>query len=508
METRRRHCWECSRRRLVCDSTRPECTRCAENGVQCPGYGDAQPFQLRWLAPGKINSRNRRRGAKHEGLPTPPPRECPGTSSPDEAKEAPPENMLSPHVMKTDADALWQAIEYFNTRMYPDMSIVNELGPNYPVHSLSREIIQAGVARPDYLRLNLICVTLNHRLNRAKDNTQAKFLSRIFYNYRGRILRSLNGDLDIEQKRNSDHMIAGILAFALADAHQGESPLWRAHLQGVQRLISLRGGVRALASSDTSLPMVLCYVYITVIGDTTSPACNLTMASPLLEELDPILQRFDNSNYGFNYIPWPVFVGIFKINQLRAQAFTTLFTPRDDGGPTEAEWDTLIESAHETLSRIRSFDPHQWSQSKPSAKHDWEVLARVYQAAAVLYCISSLQSVSVLPDDESIHMIRTTNRHLLQVFLQQAMLSRRIRGFLLWSTVVLGMEAVHGDSMMRDWVKEQLKVLQYAVASYVPIMAKGLLERFWASGSSSWDACFDKPYALATQPTVSRAQLK
>lgn len=63
-ETRRkRHCWECRRRCLVCDFTQPSCRRCTAEGVDCPGYGDVKPTRLRWVAPGKVVSRGRRRNA-------------------------------------------------------------------------------------------------------------------------------------------------------------------------------------------------------------------------------------------------------------------------------------------------------------------------------------------------------------------------------------------------------------------------------------------------------------
>jgi hypothetical protein len=56
---RQRHCWECLRRRLVCDATQPVCNRCRNNGIVCPGYEEKQP--LRWVAPGKVTARKQRR---------------------------------------------------------------------------------------------------------------------------------------------------------------------------------------------------------------------------------------------------------------------------------------------------------------------------------------------------------------------------------------------------------------------------------------------------------------
>ena len=57
--TDQKSCWECSRRRLVCDETHPTCRKCSDVGIVCPGYSNAKP--LRWLAPGRVNARIRRK---------------------------------------------------------------------------------------------------------------------------------------------------------------------------------------------------------------------------------------------------------------------------------------------------------------------------------------------------------------------------------------------------------------------------------------------------------------
>ncbi|TGJ82929.1 hypothetical protein E0Z10_g5818 [Xylaria hypoxylon] len=59
VETPRKHCWECLRRRLVCDSVQPVCNRCRTSGLVCPGYEEKQP--LRWVKPGRVTARARRR---------------------------------------------------------------------------------------------------------------------------------------------------------------------------------------------------------------------------------------------------------------------------------------------------------------------------------------------------------------------------------------------------------------------------------------------------------------
>lgn len=44
-----RKCWECRRRRLVCDLARPGCSKCQSAGRPCPGYGLNKP--LKWMQP-------------------------------------------------------------------------------------------------------------------------------------------------------------------------------------------------------------------------------------------------------------------------------------------------------------------------------------------------------------------------------------------------------------------------------------------------------------------------
>lgn len=54
-----RQCWECLKRRLVCDHTLPHCKKCQKAGKDCSGYDDQKPLQ--WVEPGKVSSRRRKK---------------------------------------------------------------------------------------------------------------------------------------------------------------------------------------------------------------------------------------------------------------------------------------------------------------------------------------------------------------------------------------------------------------------------------------------------------------
>lgn len=56
----KRQCWECLKRRLVCDLTLPHCLKCQKKGKECPGYHERKPLQ--WVELGSATSRRRRKG--------------------------------------------------------------------------------------------------------------------------------------------------------------------------------------------------------------------------------------------------------------------------------------------------------------------------------------------------------------------------------------------------------------------------------------------------------------
>ena len=72
---------------------------------------------------------------------------------------------------------------------------------------------------------------------------------------------------------------------------------------------------------------------------------------------------------------------------------------------------------------------------------------------------------------------------------------------------MLGVQAVDGGADMRTFVREHLVNLSTVSGTYGPLAAKEVLESFWASGKTEWDACFDKPYMFTNILTVNRGRL-
>ena len=221
------------------------------------------------------------------------------------------------------------------------------------------------------------------------------------------------------------------------------------------------------------------------------------MTSLHFDELDSILEQYGCGTFPFQMCPPLLFAEIIKINYLRMRATKHELI--------EAE--RLLEEAYGSLSHIHGFSPEQWAESKPSSKGDWMLVGKIYQAAVTLYCIYSLQSLSVLPQTSSLRARCTTHGQLLQILLNEALSSPKIKRFMLWPLVLLGVVAVNGDVAMRHFVERQLLEMSCHVGTHAPLTAKDVLERFWASGETRWDACFDRPYVFATQIAVDLSRM-
>lgn len=401
--------------------------------------------------------------------------------------------------MEREARALFEAADYYNTCIYQDLLPIRELGQHPAIYLVTPYHVQKGTSFPEYIRLSLICMTLNHRINRARrDDICHKSLSKSFYHFRGIILRSLRENLEAEHDRNGDLLVSGVTSLLLADAHYGASANWRYHLKGVHGLITVRGGVRGLSGTKSLDQLLLSFTFVAIIGNTTSPASNLTMAGSHIQDLDIIVNHYGGKVFSFQMCPPNLFAEIIRINHLRMRAV--------EGKHAEAG--CHFQEARNILDRIQVFSPREWSESKPCAPEAWMLVGSIYQAAVSLYCILSLQSLSVLPSSVELMAQCTEHGRKLWGQLDVALSSPITRYSMIWPLVVLGVQAVNDQvAPMCAFVSEKLPELSYHGGSNVPMVAKAVLERFWASGETRWDACFDDPHAFVSQLAVDMSQV-
>ncbi|UPL03775.1 hypothetical protein LCI18_014709 [Fusarium solani-melongenae] len=499
METQQRHCWECRRRCLVCDFTEPACKRCSTAGVECPGYGHVKPQTLKWLTPGRVTSRSRKRkGSRSPSSPVENDPSKANSFTTEQPQMIAAFNIPIPRFeLKTDVCSLPEAAEYFNSCIYRELAPIQELGKSPHIYQLSVMHIQRAANKPDYLNFGMLCMTLSHRINRTRNDPQSKGLAEKFYSYWGLAIRSLNAQLDVQERQTSDLVMAGIMTLLLADVQQGTSLNWRCHLEGIHRLISLRGGFHAVASSPSLEPLLLSLWFVAVIGNTTCPVSNLIMTKLYFDSLELLLEKYGTVVSPIHMCPLPLFAEIIKINHLRMRAISCYSALLGD----------LSTEGLEILERIHLFSPEQWASSKPFHQEDWVLIGKAYKAAAALYCILSLQSLGILPDTPDLRACCAAHGQILWLLLDVGLSCPRTRRSLIWPLVLLGVEAVHGGPKMRAFVSEKLPELSYDAGTYVPLMAKSVLKSFWDSGEMLWDSCFDRPYVFTSQIAVDTSRL-
>lgn len=108
-----------------------------------------------------------------------------------------------------------------NACIYPDLLHISRLGPNTAIYPITPPIFQMAVAtHPDHIRLVIVCMTLSHRMNRARRGPECHELARNFFHHRGQLIRSLSEDIKVEHKCTSDLVIAGILTLLLVDVRR------------------------------------------------------------------------------------------------------------------------------------------------------------------------------------------------------------------------------------------------------------------------------------------------
>jgi hypothetical protein len=181
--------------------------------------------------------------------------------------------------------------------------------------------------------------------------------------------------------------------------------------------------------------------------------------------------------------PLALFKSIMSINEIRHRI-------------ASSPWQMMSTARMTVLHEINSFEPMAWAESH-EARHirEWHLIGQVFQSAVAVYCIASLPVMMEVPEvDEQ----RTDHRARLWMLLGSAMESPVASRGMVWPLVVAGVEAAGGTAAQRSFVGQQLFQMTCSTGASYPLVAKGVLDRYWASGKRSWDECFDRPYAILT----------
>jgi hypothetical protein len=231
MSSQKRQCWECLRRRLVCDAASPVCNKCLASGIVCPGYHDKKP--LVWLAPGKVTSRTRRRNNTSGAAKTS--NEQNVASKVQKYPMPPKEGTLSvPPCLKVleGLDSIIEAGHYCKFFFFfPSPSFVLALSDVcridntqvYPV--LASRLLESS---PFVVKMSaippiptamvhlLVSFSLGHRVSRLLQERSSQSISQLrsrLHYHRGSAIRGLNEAITGEATRVRDDTIATVIMF-------------------------------------------------------------------------------------------------------------------------------------------------------------------------------------------------------------------------------------------------------------------------------------------------------
>ncbi|OHW90099.1 C6 zinc finger domain-containing protein [Colletotrichum incanum] len=488
----RRQCWECQRRRLVCDSARPVCSKCKISGVVCPGYEDRKP--LTWLAPNKIKTRTWKR-------------KSPPTDKSDANRRSPQDEQVEVaklvsekqlvHIFpgfefRTETCDIIEATLYWNEQVYPSM-VSTQLSqspwviPVSYIHYMQPSIQHA-----------LVAMAIEHRMARISHMRNDPFVAEVrsrACQHRSTAVQALNKDIQDERTRISDFTLSSVIVFLYGDADL----FMVAHgiYDGVQLAVPpervcglgvfawwLGGSMPENTSPQNSGPLL-----IENFANTTSPADDQMSPVSNFELKDLISDAFETGYYPFLPCPGDLFIDIIHVNRLRflaARQGDKIIT-----GSIESE-------AEDLLTKITDFSPEAWSETKDESREEHLMMAQVYQSAVVLFAISSLQSAGAVSLSAGWTAVKKIHSCRLLSLLEKSAASPVLKSCTAWPMIVAGFEAKSASPTIRAFILGRMEEESRELGVYLPLAAKEVLERFYSSSGNRWDDCFDSPRALIT----------
>lgn len=548
----RRHCWECLRRRLVCDSVRPVCDRCRTNGIVCPGYGEQQP--LRWVKPGRVTARNRRQPKAGSAQNTRAARKtrartdskagadahAAGRSSaassdyPDGSElqsECGPLSLLrlvQPKALNAfvrydiecENFAGLEASYIYNVELYerttPLKLLVGDSRVRLPVKAVAKVL-------PAPIKGLFILFALGHQLHQlppdAGERVRDQARSAIAF-WTCRVIHTLNEDITQEKTRASDSTLTGVMMLMMAEQQMQASSRWRLHYSGLMKMLQLRGGVETVWNEQPAMQSgILSCVIGEVFANTTSPSHDQLVCITHPKNLEFLRSIWDGTSplYIGSICPPALFSDVILINHLRALAsrsvagshtsssssqspgssFSSPLPPASFSCPYPSEGDMPIYTdAGTLLDHIMQFSPQSYAEAKGTdeTRDKWLLVGRIHQSATVLYCILALQSVFLLPESPELERALTTHYDRLLLDLKEGFRYENFQNCFLWPLTMAGGCACRGTAFERAFIAELLDGAAKFMGSSMPALARKVLMAFWGSGKKRWDECFDQPY--------------
>lgn len=189
--------------------------------------------------------------------------------------------------------------------------------------------------------------------------------------------------------------------------------------------------------------------------------------------------------------PTDLFVDIIRITRLRL-----LYA----AGASVSK--VILPVAREIFRDIQGFLPDDWNESYPlpkSTKHT--LIGRIFQSAVALYCLLSMPETATVYTSDSENSDSTPEadpilgcRRDLMESITMAMNDLPSKVPLSWPLTILGVACVNGSDEEKETIESHFRgVIDTAFIESGPAQGLKKVKKFWESGKTGWEDCFDEP---------------
>ncbi|KAJ3499398.1 hypothetical protein NLG97_g374 [Lecanicillium saksenae] len=513
-------CWECFKKRRVCDFSRPSCLKCVSRCLRCPGY-DQKP--LKWLQPGQTRSKGRR--AKDEA----------GQMVLHDSPTVPPS-------LPAQGTEPVQAAMYYNSMVCPDLEALGGAGEG----SSYFVPLFAVAYMPPASHETMICTSLGHRLLQMGYNAQSKdaiVVARRLQTHRGNAMRFLSEMIANPSFQYGDQTLGAIVIFLLSDIQHSIAPTWSYHNEGAHALIRAQGGLRECILAKPNMGHLYRYfllydlytmaypeVLLTtdhstdIMGATTTPHLTTQKTERQIAVIDLLKQVYGLGLITSVACDHYLIRLIVLINHQRAlhamerpsaaEAFSSMLAILDQIRAFSVEdWVVDISVAQASWGRNKLRSSEQRRESDPT--WNWGPVGKAYQAAVALYCISSLADVDeIAKNSVSGAFHRVSEVLLLKESCRRSLLGNlkeiatdpisQLRKLVFWPVFMAGVSSDDDEDGARTFVLTELLHISRSLGTAAALIAHGFLEKQWASATAkhssnfqTWDDLFDRPFIFA-----------
>ncbi|KAK4236346.1 fungal-specific transcription factor domain-containing protein [Achaetomium macrosporum] len=421
-----RACYNCRRRRLRCDRSRPTCRKCWSTGVECLGYGTV----LRWANAPAVRGRLVGQLAVTSSNPQPTSIEL------NRSSYSIGPSLLDPLLNDLDPKAR-HYVHHFTVKVCQDLVSFDQHDRN------PFRLILPLAAKFNYLQAIIVATGAMHMAaalhGRQDREARSELVDALVA--KDKAIRLLRSAVDCVTPADQAMVLAATVFLINLDLIDSGKGGWQAHIEAASTLMmSLNDPVHA---PDQSLMPLLdaiaadCLTY-RVLGSAISGVC-LTSWDDDLADLLPVLRRAEP--YSYHCCPPEILQILLSASSLCGHG---------------AAGQARVERALSLLHQARSLDVANWVYSIRGLSAQDDLATRVsialaHQATACLYILLAVPEAAPSPFAVDM-LVQEVLRHLDAVPIDHVHLKGTI-----WPTFMVGAQT--DDPAQRAWCIERMQAV-------------------------------------------------